>query len=225
MDKAQLVFEKQGFFTAHIMDSPKNKKEYKTFGGYAREWVNRTSSGVVAGLAGGAAGTAGGATIGGLIGLALKNPQAGAGVGAMIGGTTGALAGTISGQYKSLRKTEKDMGFKKQTNVGQYLGRGLGSVVGKGVIPIVGGPVGDYLTSRQLQKHAQLGAIMKTLAPLATKALTKTKKFGMGYAKNVGKDFSTLASSEVGNAAKRKALVGLAGRVGLPGYIAADTLS
>lgn len=102
--------------------------------------------------------------------------------------------------------------------------RGVGSMVGKGVIPIIGGPVGDYLVSREMQKKSQFAGIAKALKPLAKNVMKNTVKFGKGYAANVGKDFSTLAGT-AGKAAKRKALVGLAGRVGLPGYIAGDMLT
>lgn len=218
MDKAQVVFEKLGFITAHIMDAPK-KKDYKSVGGYARETVNRMSSKLV----GGALGAAGGATVGGLIGLALKNPAAGAGAGALLGG----VPGTIVSDYRSIRRTEKETGIKEKdrTNVGGYIVRGIGAGVGGAVIPVLGGFGGDYLVSRELQKKAQLAGIMKAIKPMAQNVLKKTTKFAKGYAGNVAKDLTTLSGKGVTRAARNKALVGLAGRVGLPGYIAGDMLT
>ena len=184
MDKAQAVFEKLSFITAHPWDAGK-KKDYKSVGNYAREYGNRITLHIV----GGGLGAAGGAAIGGLVGLALKNPKAGAAAGAIAGGVTG----TYSADYQSIRRSEKEQGIKpaKRTHVGRYVGRMVGSSVGGAVVPLVGGLAGDYVVSREMQEKKSSfdkEAQAKLLAGLGSKLLKGIK----GYGKNIAKDWKTV---------------------------------
>lgn len=126
-------------------------KEYDSAGGYAKEYGNRAVGGTVGALGGGTAGALAGGALGGLLGLALKKRHVGdaVGAGALAGGALGSITGGITGDVKSLHKSER-MAKRETTGLGGYLGRGLASSVAGGVIPIVGGPLGDYYASRKM---------------------------------------------------------------------------
>ena len=90
--------------------------------------------------------------IGGLLGAAPGLALMGAGLRSTRGGMT--ASGGIGG-IRSTRKTERGAGVQPM-GVGKFLGRTLGSSVGGVVIPFVGSPVGDYVTSRKLQEYKKL---------------------------------------------------------------------
>ncbi len=165
MSKAENIYKK-AFFTPFDVNS---KKEYYSGKGYAKEYGNRTVS-AFAGMFGGAAagGVVGAATAGVVssvasvlakkpinrpiesvvrIGTLDANLLGGAGLGAMLGGVVGAGVG----DYRAIKKTEAEAGVNVTKNVGNYLGRAVGSSITSAAIPLpFTGAIGDYYVSRHM---------------------------------------------------------------------------
>lgn len=141
----EYVLEKLAFFAVTPFDVA-NQQELESGKGYFKEMGNRLAGGVTGAMVGGAPlGLLGGA-------LQANRPGGGAGKATIAAAILAALAGAYTGDVRSLRQTEREAGVKP-TGVGKYLGRAVGSTVGSAVVPGVGGLLGDYLVSRQIQKY------------------------------------------------------------------------
>lgn len=178
MDKAEAVFNKYAFLAVTPFDI-KDKKEYKSGKGYAKEWANKVIGVIGGGITGGLAGMG----IGALAALPFAKGKSKAArslaraaksnhklngktvsrisvdltkpdimqSATMAGGIVGAVTGGITGEVRSIRKGEREAGVK-QTGLGSYLGRSVAGAVAGSVVPVIGAPVGDYYASRELRE-------------------------------------------------------------------------
>jgi len=145
----------------------------------------------------------------------------------------------------------KGKGLSKTFKVGVMLptiaaGAGVGYLIGQGIDKIFrkkgefmkedvnkAEVVFDKLEKNAVNWAAILGKIGKGLSKAQVKAaplVAKGKAGAKAYGKNVKRDITVLKGTHkvkgpFAEAARKKALVGLAGRVGLPAYVAADVLS